>query len=132
MRVCIHIYVHNIYIYKQYHASYISDSVWKKRDRKLSLKLRTRGRARLWQDLVSRSFLQWRDDLDYGVASLVNKQGLLYGLAASAIKIVTHSIKSDINLAKNYFLRKVAREGHQGAAQVLQRRLWRGTSASHR
>ena len=106
---------------RRYHASYIPEFVWAKRDSKLRLKLRTRSRARLWQDLVSRAFLQWRDDLDYGVASLVNKQGLLYGLAASAIKLVTSSIKSDISLAKNDFLRKVAREGHQGAAQVLQR-----------
>ena len=102
-------------------ASYIPDKVWQLRDRKLSFKKRVRHRAGLWDALLSRAFLQWKEDQDYGVATLLAKQNLLYEVAATAVRLITSVIRKIILRAKNAFLQKVAEEGHQGAAKILQR-----------
>ena len=102
-------------------ASYIPDKVWQLRDRKISFKKRVRFRAGLWAALLSRAFLQWKEDQDYGVIALLAKQSLLYEVAATAVKLITADIRRIILRAKNAFLQRVAAEGHQGAAKILQR-----------
>ena len=102
-------------------SSYIPEKVWKWREQKLSFKLRTRGRLNLWAALLGRAFNQWKAGVDYGVVWLLHKEGFLYQLAAAAVKYVSGRIRREINIAKNAFLTKVATEGHQGAAKVLQR-----------
>ena len=95
--------------------------VWELRDKKANFKARTCRRTNLWGALLSRAFLQWRHGCDYGVECLLRKQGVLYQLAAFAVKFVTTQIRRDIATAKNLFLSRVATEGHQGAAKILQR-----------
>ena len=102
-------------------ASYIPDKVWQHRDQKLRFKHQVRHRSRLWKDLLCRAFLQWKEEQNYGVITLLGKQRRLYELAAAAVKLATRKIKRDVLLAKNDFLHKVATEGHQGAAKILQR-----------
>ena len=102
-------------------ASYIPERVWQLRERKLAFKQRVRYRSKLWHDLVCRAFHQWKEHQDYGVIFLLETQSRLYELAAVAVKFATSVIKREISLAKNEFLHKIACEGHQGAATILQR-----------
>ncbi|CAE7203672.1 unnamed protein product [Symbiodinium necroappetens] len=102
-------------------ASYIPERVWRLRERKLAFKQRVRYRSKLWHDLVCRAFHQWKECQDYGVVFLLEKQSRLYELAAVAVQLVTRVIKREISLAKSEFLHKIACEGHQGAAKILQR-----------
>ena len=102
-------------------TSYIPDTVWCQREQKLRFKKRVRHRSRLWRDLICRAFMQWKEKQDFGVVALLGKQRRLYELAAAAVKIATRSIRKAILSAKNEFLNKVACEGHQGAAKILQR-----------
>ena len=106
---------------KAYTAKYVPDEVWALRAAKQGLKCRTRHRATLWLDLAARAFFQWKTREDHAVVRLVQKQGLLYGVTALAVKMATRNIRQAINTAKDAFLQSVAREGHQGAAKVLQR-----------
>eukprot|EP00439_Symbiodinium_sp_Y106_P083133 s1736_g22.t4 len=106
---------------KAHTAKYVPEEVWALRDAKQGLKCRTRHRATLWLDLAARAFFQWKTKEDHAVERLVQKQGLLYGVTALAIKLATRNIRRAINIAKDAFLQSVAREGHQGAAKVLQR-----------
>ncbi|OLQ14020.1 hypothetical protein AK812_SmicGene1973 [Symbiodinium microadriaticum] len=105
----------------QKRASYIPDEVWQLRDRKLHFKKRVRHRAGLWNAILCRSFLHWKEQQDYGVCTLLAKQRFLYDLAAAAVKVITSVIRKTILAAKNAFLQRVATEGHQGAAKILQR-----------
>ena len=102
-------------------ASYIPDRVWHLREKKIEFKRRVRHRSQLWHDLVCRAFHQWKESQDYGVTLLLGKQCRLYELAAAVVKITTGAIKREILQAKNTYLHKVACEGHQGAAKILQR-----------
>ena len=102
-------------------SSYIPDAVWQQRDCKLRFKRQVRHRSRLWKDLCCRAFLQWKEAQGYGVIDLLGKQRRRYELAAVAVKFATSQIKRAISVAKNEFLHKVAGEGHQGAAKILQR-----------
>ena len=102
-------------------ASYIPERVWYLRERKLAFKRRVRYRAKLWHDLVCRAFHQWKESQDYGVALLLQKQSRLYEIAAVAVQLATRVIKREISSAKSDFLHRIAGEGHQGAAKILQR-----------
>ncbi|CAE7786256.1 unnamed protein product [Symbiodinium sp. CCMP2456] len=102
-------------------ASYIPNIVWDKRREKISFKARVRHRASLSKDLLLRAFLQWGKQEDYGFVDLVAKQGLLYQVAAFAIKFVTRDIKTGVRKAKEDFLRCIASDGGGTAADVLSR-----------
>ncbi|CAE7807945.1 unnamed protein product, partial [Symbiodinium necroappetens] len=102
-------------------ASYIPNIVWEKRQKKITFKARVRYRASLWKDLLLRAFLQWGEHKDYGFADLVAKQGMLYQIAAFAIKFVTRDIKTGVRKAKEDFLRCIASDGGGTAADVLSR-----------
>ena len=80
-----------------------------------------RHRAKLWRDILIRAFAQWKEGQDYSVSLLLRKQGLLYEIAAAAVKLSTAFIRSKILRAKHAFLQQVAGEGHHGAAKILQR-----------
>ena len=102
-------------------CSYIPKCVWEWRERKQRLKRRTRNRLNTWAALLERAFKQWQSGRNYDVEGILCREGLLYQLAAAAIKFITGRMRREINVAKNAFLSKVATEGHQGAADVLQR-----------
>ena len=102
-------------------ATYIPEEVWRLRDSKVNFKCRVRHRAKLWQDLLVRAFAQWKEGQDYSVPLLLRKQGLLYEIAAAAVKLSTAAIRRQILRAKHAFLQQVAGEGHHGASKVLQR-----------
>ena len=102
-------------------ASYIPDEVWQLRLVKNHFKRRVRKRKDLWQDALVRAFRQWATKENYDVNYLVAREGLLYNLAAAAIRMATARIRDKLRTAKNEGLQKIAAEGHQGVIQVLQR-----------
>ncbi|CAE7940187.1 unnamed protein product, partial [Symbiodinium sp. KB8] len=106
---------------KNRRATYIPDSVWQLREKKVSFKRRVRHRASLWTALLCRAFHLWRTGQEYGVLALLGKQRLLYELSSAAIRFITAMIKRSITAAKNTFLQGVAGEDHQGATKILQR-----------
>ena len=75
----------------------------------------------LWQDSLSWSFRQWKDGVDRGLQRLISKQGLLYNLAAAAIRFAADRIRKGVTEARQQFLRQVLVEGHQSASPVLRR-----------
>ncbi|CAE7660424.1 unnamed protein product [Symbiodinium sp. CCMP2592] len=100
-------------------ASYIPTATWELRDRKLRLKTASRHRRGLWEALVHRAFLQWREGADYDVHTLVSKHGFLYQLTAAAVSFATHKIKEQIRTAKNTFLLDLAGDTHRPAGALL-------------
>ncbi|CAE7022108.1 unnamed protein product [Symbiodinium sp. CCMP2456] len=102
-------------------ATYISDSIWELRQRKLSLKYKARHRRQLWTALTSRAFLQWKTDKDYGVAKLLAKQAILYDIVAGAVRWATNRIKKGIYLAKAQFLQGLVHQEGDKACDVLRR-----------
>ncbi|CAE7209907.1 unnamed protein product [Symbiodinium microadriaticum] len=102
-------------------ASYIPNEVWELRAVKNSFKRRVRTRKDLWKDALARAFRQWATQENYDVSYLVAREGLLYNIASAAIRIATARIRTQLKMAKNEGLQKIAAEGHQGVIQVLQR-----------
>ncbi|CAE7830408.1 Pol [Symbiodinium sp. CCMP2592] len=102
-------------------SSYIPQEVWELRRAKTSLKKATRGRIRLWKDLVDWAWQKWRTGAETGLLNLISKQGLLYQIAAAAIRYATARISADVAKARQTFLSGILHEGHQGAGQVLRR-----------
>ena len=77
-------------------ASYFPPDVWAVRESKLRLKRLTRGRVGLWRDLVPWAFRQWRESEEVGLLRLVRKQGLLYHLAAAAIRFGAERVRKGV------------------------------------
>ncbi|CAE7722823.1 unnamed protein product, partial [Symbiodinium sp. CCMP2456] len=102
-------------------ASYITEEMWDLRQKKMNFKKRVRHRATLWQDLLHRALLQWRERSDYGIEALLAKQGILYQLASASIQLATRTLKKNIRQAKENFLRATAAEGGGTAADILGR-----------
>ncbi|CAE7763408.1 unnamed protein product [Symbiodinium sp. CCMP2456] len=100
-------------------AQYIPEEVWAIRESKLRLKRCTRGRTKLWSDMVVRAFNQWRHGADFGVALLVSRQGLLYEVSALAIRFATARIKKGISSGKSQFLKGLATAGGGKAGEIL-------------
>ncbi|CAE7337714.1 unnamed protein product [Symbiodinium sp. CCMP2592] len=100
-------------------ASFLSADVWTVRTAKLALKRRSRHRAGLWADLLSRAFRQWSRQEDYSVLAVVRKHGFIYELVASAIQFATGRIKLAIRADKNAFLDRIAQGGHAKATEIL-------------
>ena len=103
------------------HASYIPAEIWDIRQAKMSLKRASRGRARLWPDLIPWAFRQWKEGIDRGLLRLVGKQGFLYNLAAATTRFAAARVRKGIAIARQSFLNKILAGGHQSAAQVLRR-----------
>ncbi|CAE7244447.1 unnamed protein product [Symbiodinium sp. CCMP2592] len=100
-------------------ASFITQDTWRLRDHKLNLKRRVRHRRQLWKDLLLRAFSQWRDDVDYMVAPLIARQGLLYHVAAAAISFATERIRQQICVSKNKFLAELAGDTSRPPGAIL-------------
>ena len=100
-------------------ADYIPGWAWELRAAKLRLKARTRHRAQFWAEVLPRAFLQWRDDVDYQLEQLVSRHGLLYDLAASAIRFATARIRKGIDAGKSEYLRGLALVSGNKAGEIL-------------
>ena len=100
-------------------AAYIPDEVWTLRASKLGFKQRTRYRQRFWLQMLPRAFLQWKEWSDYQVTSLISKQGLLYELAAAAIRFATALIKRGIAKGKAEYLKGLALAAGPKAGDIV-------------
>ncbi|CAE7582633.1 unnamed protein product [Symbiodinium sp. CCMP2592] len=100
-------------------ASFIPAEVWDCRAAKISLKCRSRHRAKLWSDLVVRAFLQWKTASDYSVCVAIAREGLLYQLNAAAIRFASARIRGDIRRAKATFLQNLVLKGGDRAPDIL-------------
>ena len=102
-------------------SSYIPVEVWQWRDKKLALKKKTSHRKPIWAQALATAFFQWSHGFHGLVEELLQKDGVLYQLAASAIGYATHRIKQAINQGKAQYLRTIIAEGPQSATNILQR-----------
>ncbi|CAE7214421.1 unnamed protein product, partial [Symbiodinium sp. CCMP2456] len=100
-------------------AQYISEETWRIRERKLWLKSCSRGRSKLWSDLVVRAFWQWRCQEDYEVEALVGRHGLLYEVVSAAVRFATMRIKKNIYKEKADFLKGLATTVGDKAGDIL-------------
>ena len=100
-------------------SAFIPDEVWSLREAKLRLKRLSRGRLKLWSDLVVWAFRQWRTDRDDGLCLLVQKQGLLYQLAAAAVRFATNRVRRGVAAGRQKFVADIVAEGNKSAAQLL-------------
>eukprot|EP00439_Symbiodinium_sp_Y106_P051172 s4183_g6.t2 len=107
---------------KSSNATYIPDAIWELRAAKLHLKRRTRGRVRLWTDLVAWAFRKWKDDADVGMQILIRKEGLLYHLAAAGIRFATARISKGVAATRAQVLRRAKSAGLGGAAAQRKKR----------
>ncbi|CAE7879862.1 unnamed protein product [Symbiodinium microadriaticum] len=100
-------------------ATYIPDDVWAWRNAKLRLKQKARHRKHLWQAMLSRAFLQWKEGSDYEVEHLLQKQALLYDVIAGAIRWITAKIKTGIQKAKACYLQQLVYQAGDKATDIL-------------
>ncbi|CAE7309490.1 unnamed protein product [Symbiodinium sp. CCMP2592] len=100
-------------------ASFIPGEIWEQREAKLGFKNRTRHRASLWQDLLVRAFKQWQTCNDYSVTLLVAKEGILYQVAAAAVRFATWRIRKGIRQAKATCLKTLVLRNGARSADIL-------------
>ncbi|CAE7299602.1 unnamed protein product [Symbiodinium sp. CCMP2592] len=102
-------------------AAYIDAEIWKWRSAKLQFKQKVQHRKYMWGRALAASYFQWSRPGVCIVVPLLQKEGLLYQLAASAITMITHRIKQRIYQNKKTYLEQVIKEGPQTATRLLQR-----------